>query len=576
MKKILFSFTFLISFYSFSQNYLEIDTNFDFNSNQLLKDINLNDSNIGEWKVYSKNLILNVNNSNLNIELPSGNTLLFQKNISFIENNTIYWEGSNAGNFVKLEEYNGELTGFLKLDNGNFYGISFIGGNNYVLFKKELSNSDCDSHLYSEFKKSNVHSKNASLTSCNNIFTYRVILAYTPEVANIYSNNQNQINNYLESIINSVNQVYIASNLNVRARLVFSYQTDSEYVSFNKNYNSFIHKFPYWSKYDDIFSYKSEYKADVTMLIISKTDNKVAGRANRNSNSAIYIHNGAASNYGVAHEIGHLFDLDHNREEFSWWKRKINGFNWALDNKKAYGFRGANYRTVMSYQNNFQTRVSFHSDYSLIFPDNNPAGDNNYAKARNFLEGHISNVIKNNDSDNLILNNKNLKSDQTSSLFAFSNINISNYVTENFSRLITRAGKSVHLKPGFQAKSGSTFRAYIEGCSTTANKTSTNSKKTKEIVLSSDKEKPDNKNNILSDEEFVKLYPNPTNGIVKISSKETIINYSVLNTINRIVATRDLNSNNFEIDIRNLLKGVYFIKLKFTNGEMITKKIIKN
>jgi hypothetical protein len=76
--------------------------------------------------------------------------------------------------------------------------------------------------------------------------------------------------------------------------------------------------------------------------------------------------------------------------------------------------------------------------------------------------------------------------------------------------------------------------------------------------------------------ESLNIYPNPTNGLFTISSKETIVQYTILNQFNRILLNKKSSQNIIQVDIQNLPKGIYITKLKLNNGEISTKKIIKN
>ncbi|MGB0879750.1 MAG: zinc-dependent metalloprotease [Polaribacter sp.] len=130
------------------------------------------------------------------------------------------------------------------------------------------------------------------------------------------------------------------------------------------------------------------------------------------------------------------------------------------------------------------------------------------------------------------------------------------------------AGNTIYLKPGFHAKSGSTFRAFIEGCSQTEQK---------EVGLDAEIVSEEVKTNTIEEENdtSIKIYPNPTNGIFKVSSKEKIISYTVLNQFNKVISNKKVSTNSIDVDIQNLSKGVYFIRIQLDSGKMITKKIMK-
>jgi hypothetical protein len=130
----------------------------------------------------------------------------------------------------------------------------------------------------------------------------------------------------------------------------------------------------------------------------------------------------------------------------------------------------------------------------------------------------------------------------------------------------------------FIVKAGSTFIAKIEGCENLTlndihqnqNFNRSSAKKVNSVNYLKEE------NNINStDLEIIKLYPNPTKGLFKVSSKETIVHYSLLNQFNKVLLNKKTSKNTIEIDIQNLSKGIYFIRLQLNNGEIITKKIMK-
>jgi len=69
------------------------------------------------------------------------------------------------------------------------------------------------------------------------------------------------------------------------------------------------------------------------------------------------------------------------------------------------------------------------------------------------------------------------------------------------------------------------------------------------------------------------IYPNPCSDFVKISSSKPVISCSIYN----ITGTEVIVSNQIvnEIDIRDLKKGIYFVKLNFSNESSHISKIIK-
>jgi photosystem II stability/assembly factor-like uncharacterized protein len=80
--------------------------------------------------------------------------------------------------------------------------------------------------------------------------------------------------------------------------------------------------------------------------------------------------------------------------------------------------------------------------------------------------------------------------------------------------------------------------------------------------------------------ELISVYPNPANELVNIQLKSSeqinsIILYNVLGKL--IYKENKLNtSETIKIDVSNFGKGIYFLKVNFTNNKMISKKFILN
>jgi hypothetical protein len=72
----------------------------------------------------------------------------------------------------------------------------------------------------------------------------------------------------------------------------------------------------------------------------------------------------------------------------------------------------------------------------------------------------------------------------------------------------------------------------------------------------------------------VNIYPNPAQNYLTIQFRNDSITELQLNAISGQEVPMKYSNNN--IDIGNLPDGLYFLTLKFHNGQMLRRKIIKN
>jgi len=78
-------------------------------------------------------------------------------------------------------------------------------------------------------------------------------------------------------------------------------------------------------------------------------------------------------------------------------------------------------------------------------------------------------------------------------------------------------------------------------------------------------------NNFIADSK-IKLYPNPSNGIVKITT-ETLVDVVVMDITGKVVFTKNQVSNDTQMNLSSLQKGIYLVKIA-GEGVAQTQKII--
>ena len=134
-----------------------------------------------------------------------------------------------------------------------------------------------------------------------------------------------------------------------------------------------------------------------------------------------------------------------------------------------------------------------------------------------------------------------------------------------------RAGQSITLKPGFQAKTGSTFSARIIPCVQSNNCTGpvprTASFLTKSEGALEDREAEYN---------GLLVFPSPTSGLVTVDSYtgSTLRTIQVFDIDGRIVSTVKTPGNRAQIDLSNNPSGLYLLKMIYDN-RTIERKVIK-
>lgn len=175
-----------------------------------------------------------------------------------------------------------------------------------------------------------------------------------------------------------------------------------------------------------------------------------------------------------------------------------------------------------------------------------------------------------------------------------------------------RAGKAVLLKPGFSAKHGSTFHAYIQRfhCNSSndvvramqdttkqsSDYTSTNfdvlpntNPKQKKTEIEDNTEPvltkvTDIKKNTISKKtnagnNKILIYPNPSSGVFTIKfdvNTAKNINITVNDILNNEILHQNVNTDNkeIELDLRSNPKGVYFLNIGFSGGNNVVQKLI--
>ena len=150
---------------------------------------------------------------------------------------------------------------------------------------------------------------------------------------------------------------------------------------------------------------------------------------------------------------------------------------------------------------------------------------------------------------------------------------------------IYHAGDEVLMKDGFASKIGSTYRAYIEGCTTTYTLAPETGGEGigDPVYLKAPKPKLveyfDEKKGAIE----LAVFPNPTSNILSVQLNDGLLLnnfdvkiYSMSQGLVAVNQFNDQNTNSFQIDISEFAAGVYFIEIVDSENEKVyTSKVIK-
>ena len=141
--------------------------------------------------------------------------------------------------------------------------------------------------------------------------------------------------------------------------------------------------------------------------------------------------------------------------------------------------------------------------------------------------------------------------------------------------VVYHAANYVELNPGFEAVLGAQFSAYPEGCS--ANYTY-KAQATTTIPRSSDISNGDETINLIKVLKDFAIVPNPSSSTIEVIMNDAKFNRVTISTIDgKIVNERNIEKTDKTlIDVSSYANGIYIVNVTSENGQVYTKKLIKN
>jgi len=474
---------------------------------------------------------------------------------------------------VAISFFEGDVSGIISNRTGT-YNISKVDGQDlFILFKgKDLTRQN-DFECGTEFDDFGGYDE--AETSTSGLPTNKCVGLYFETEYDIFQNKGSVANveNYVTALFNQVATIYQNENITTYISEIKVWNTVDPYDGVLLSPSS-----ANYPEDDILYQFQQEtngFNGDLGQLLTMRGIG--GGRAagfngicNSNSDLSLSVSGNLNSTtvsfptYSwnvmvITHEFGHLFGSRHTHA-CVW-----NGNSTAIDGCSGFTEGGCSTPgnpsdggTIMSY-----CHISVGINFNLGFGP----------QPGNVIRNNVGNgsCLEDCDDCQADLNiNENVVSGDTDHQQAELTITANNSVVSG-AEAIYHAGEEVLLTPNFDALNGSVFRAYIEGCTDTFEKTA--EPVSKDLVTEESKQ-------ISKISQSLKIYPNPSSDVFNLSIQGiTLENFEVgiYNMTGNLVYSKSYKNENFkslQIDIKEFPVGIYFVKLQ-NGAEVYTSKIIK-
>ena len=416
----------------------------------------------------------NVNNSILKLPLPDGREILAERQEQFDRAQNRSWIGRclNTSGEIHLVQNGDMLTGHLEIEGQIITIRPLTGGMHAVIEYDGSQQPPCEARKVDPehenqpgsvpknlpedvmFVPASSEATEPNTGNCR----IRLIVAYTTAVGSALADPNATIIN----AIDLANTGYANSGVNHRVELARSYETTytehSDQRTNLQRWRGIIDGYM-----DDVHFERLRWQADMCALL---TNNGSGIAYVSTSYSWVF----SVTNYSYIpnltfhHELGHNHGSDHDPAN-------------ALPSSSApafgYGDPGGCFRTVMAYQSACGTfpcsRVNQFSNPSVNFVCGGSSLPTGTSTQNNVsVHNSVTNTLINHRVSPLTADysNQTIPDDETAHAVARSLLSSSgSFIYENGSEGTFRAGNCVTLRPGFEARSGTVFCAFIENCS---------------------------------------------------------------------------------------------------------------
>jgi len=294
----------------------------------------------------------------------------------------------------------------------------------------------------------------------------RVIVAYTVgariKTEIIYGRTMQE---HIDLAIAESNQGYANSGVTLRMELACLYETDStETTAIENDVEDFRNDGD--GKFDEVHPLRADYDADMCCLLTDGRDYAWSGWSygfdytSRDNMFQATSYSSATGNFSFAHEFGHTQGCRHNDD------LTLTPFAYG------HGFRNGSYwRTVMALANGTAApRLNYWANplvNSPVFPYTamgTPVNGDSFANDCVTALNVGGNTVINHETTpatSTAPTNDSFDNDEYVDKFVTDTLTVGAFTANPGSAVRFRAGNRIVLQPGFQARAGSEFRAYL-------------------------------------------------------------------------------------------------------------------
>ncbi len=491
------------------------------------------------------------------------------------EENFVKFKTNNIEIYGTFLYKNKTLRGYFNVNN-KIYELKPIEEKLHILFsinKAEIRDEDCSLNTFEIIEKSEKKEKSnnkllSTLIECHT----NILVAYTPEAYDVRGG-VSDINDDIKLAVQLANESYENSQINQRVNLVRtvltnymeSHTTQVAYLKYHGNQQFPTDLIRLQNKndgyMDELHSLREIYSADMVVLIVGNSGFAGVGRviyAEAKEEAFCMVEaNGTylTSNYTFAHELGHLMGARHDYGAHN------NYYNIPFAYGHGFCYSPGSWRTIMSYNSCGASRINYWSNpnvtYGGVAMGTTSREDN--ARVLDETEIEMKNLVVT--PTNYYMTDDNIVDEyDIADLVAFEKLDVeSTYIIEPNAEVTFRAGNEIRIGPGFQAKSGSEFHAFIDNVN----------------CSSSSKQSFENSENVINYSDKLTLSPNPTSGkalaTVEIGER-SICSLVLLDNLGKevivIFKDKELSPGTYQYDLEsdNLSSGVYLCVLRIGNS----------